>query len=104
MARPRVIYEAKPGSPLEVDRSRYERLAGETGRRLVEPPPELLAGWVSPPPSDYAGGHGLSSKEASTAPSEPPPGIAAPAEPARGRVDLGVGGDVLSRANTPAGR
>jgi hypothetical protein len=21
--------------------------------------PELLAGWTSPPPSDYAGGHGL---------------------------------------------
>src|SRR2546425_11108564 len=35
--RPRVIYEAKPGSPLEVDRGLYERLARETDRRtLVE--------------------------------------------------------------------
>jgi uncharacterized protein YcgI (DUF1989 family) len=32
-----VIYEAKPGSPLEVDRQFYERMASETsGRRLVE--------------------------------------------------------------------
>ena len=36
MAQPRVIYEAKPGSPLEVDRRSYERLAEPTGRRLVE--------------------------------------------------------------------
>ena len=37
MARPRVIYEAKPGSPLEADRDLYTRLARETGRRsLVE--------------------------------------------------------------------
>jgi len=32
-----VIYEAKPGSPLDVDRALYERLAGEAGTRsLVE--------------------------------------------------------------------
>src|SRR5437667_4344271 len=37
MTRPRVIYEAKPGSPREVDRALYERLAGEAGTRsLVE--------------------------------------------------------------------
>src|SRR5207244_9879317 len=37
MPRPRVIYAAKPGSPLEVDRELYGRLAGEAGRRtLVE--------------------------------------------------------------------
>jgi uncharacterized protein YcgI (DUF1989 family) len=36
MTQPRVIYEAKPGSPLEVDRRLYERLAEPTGRRLVE--------------------------------------------------------------------
>jgi uncharacterized protein YcgI (DUF1989 family) len=37
MARPRVIYEAKPGSPLEVSGELYGRLARETGtRRLVE--------------------------------------------------------------------
>src|SRR5205809_7395323 len=37
MARPRVIYEAKPGSPLEADRDLYTRLERETGRRsLVE--------------------------------------------------------------------
>ncbi len=35
MARPRVIYEARPGSPLEVDRAFYERLAGETGGRAL---------------------------------------------------------------------
>ena len=35
--RPRVIYDAKPGSPLEIDRELYGRLARETGRRtLVE--------------------------------------------------------------------
>ena len=33
--RPRVIYDAKPGSPLEVDRERYGRLARETGRRTL---------------------------------------------------------------------
>src|SRR2546426_1052463 len=33
MPRPRVIYAAKPGSPLEVDRELYGRLAGEAGRR-----------------------------------------------------------------------
>ena len=31
MATPRVIYEAKPGSPLEVDRERYARLARRDG-------------------------------------------------------------------------
>ena len=31
--RPRVIYDAKPGSPLEVDRELYGRLARETGKR-----------------------------------------------------------------------
>src|SRR6188474_1582232 len=37
MASPRIIYEAKPGSPLEIDRARYARLAGGTGTRtLVE--------------------------------------------------------------------
>src|SRR5438876_11792573 len=37
MPRPRVIYAAKPGSPLEVDGELYGRLAGEAGRRtLVE--------------------------------------------------------------------
>ena len=37
MASPRVIYEAKPGSPLQIDRARYTRLADETaGRSLVE--------------------------------------------------------------------
>ncbi len=35
--RPRVIYDAKPGSPLEIDRELYGQLARETGRRtLVE--------------------------------------------------------------------
>jgi uncharacterized protein len=33
---PRVIYEAKPGSPLEVDRAFYGRLAADTRRTLVE--------------------------------------------------------------------
>src|SRR5947207_14079701 len=37
MASPRVIYEAKPGSPLLAERALYERLAAETDRRrLVE--------------------------------------------------------------------
>ena len=37
MAKPRVIYEAKPGSPLDVDRAFYGRLAREThGRTLVD--------------------------------------------------------------------
>jgi uncharacterized protein YcgI (DUF1989 family) len=37
MAQPRVIYEAKPGSALEIDQALYKRLAGDTGRRrLVE--------------------------------------------------------------------
>src|SRR5262245_46522175 len=37
MSEPRVIYEAKPGSPLEAERAFYERIARETGkRRLVE--------------------------------------------------------------------
>ena len=37
MAPPRVIYEAKPGSPLAIDRRRYARLAEETSaRRPVE--------------------------------------------------------------------
>src|SRR5437762_5532618 len=35
MARPRVIYEAKPGSPLDVDRKFYGRLATETGARTL---------------------------------------------------------------------
>src|SRR5439155_3788318 len=35
MARPRVIYEAKPGSPLDVDRKLYGRLAAETGARTL---------------------------------------------------------------------
>src|SRR5436190_409296 len=30
MARPRVIYEAKPGTPLDVDRKLYGRLAADT--------------------------------------------------------------------------
>ena len=30
MPKPRVIYEPKPGSPIAVDRSLYDRLAGET--------------------------------------------------------------------------
>src|SRR5262249_34789401 len=33
--RPRVIYDAKPGSPLEVARELYSRLARETGRRTL---------------------------------------------------------------------
>ena len=33
MPRPRIIYEAKPGSALEVDRAFYARLAAETARR-----------------------------------------------------------------------
>jgi uncharacterized protein len=33
---PRVIYEAKPGSPLEVDRGFYGRLAADPRRTLVE--------------------------------------------------------------------
>jgi len=45
MARPRVIYEAKPGSPLGVE--------------IWQPAPELLAGWRPPSPSDYRGAHGL---------------------------------------------
>jgi hypothetical protein len=37
MAQPRVIYEAKPGSPIAVDRPFYNRLAEQTGSRtLVE--------------------------------------------------------------------
>ena len=36
MPAPRVIYEAKPGSPLEVDRRFYERIAAEGGRRQLE--------------------------------------------------------------------
>jgi len=36
MASPRVIYEAKPGSPLQADRTLYERLADAGRRRLVE--------------------------------------------------------------------
>src|SRR4030095_13190761 len=35
-APPRVIYEAKPGSPLEVDRAFYGRVAADTGRTLVD--------------------------------------------------------------------
>src|SRR5262249_7050430 len=35
MAEPRVIYEPKPGSPIDVDRPFYDRLAGETGRRTL---------------------------------------------------------------------
>jgi uncharacterized protein YcgI (DUF1989 family) len=35
MATPRVIYEAKPGSLLDVDRELYGRLARETGRRTL---------------------------------------------------------------------
>jgi hypothetical protein len=35
MARPRVIYEAKAGSPLEVDRALYGRLGRETDRRAL---------------------------------------------------------------------
>src|SRR5687768_10871245 len=37
VATPRVIYEPKPGSPLDLDRDFYARLARETGSRtLVE--------------------------------------------------------------------
>jgi len=36
VARPRVIYEAKPGSPLETNRPLYERLAREAGRTLAD--------------------------------------------------------------------
>ena len=36
MASPRVIYEAKPGSPLQAERALYERLAETDRRRLVE--------------------------------------------------------------------
>ncbi len=37
MASPRVLYEPKPGSPLDVDRARYTRLAHELDQRqLVE--------------------------------------------------------------------
>jgi uncharacterized protein YcgI (DUF1989 family) len=37
MAKPRIIYEPKPGMPLYVDRALYGRIARETaGRRLVE--------------------------------------------------------------------
>jgi len=37
MAQPRVIYEAKPGSPIAVSCAFYDRLAGQTGSRtLVE--------------------------------------------------------------------
>ena len=37
MPEPRVIYEAKPGSPIAVDRRLYDRLASETAARtLVE--------------------------------------------------------------------
>ena len=43
MAKPRVIYEPKPGSPIEVDRAFYDRLSRETARqapveRLIVPP------------------------------------------------------------------
>src|SRR5262245_66280235 len=33
MAAPRVIYEPKPGSPIEVDREFYDRLSRETARQ-----------------------------------------------------------------------
>jgi len=37
MAAPRVIYDAKPGSPISVDHAFYDRLAGQTASRtLVE--------------------------------------------------------------------
>ena len=37
MAQPHVIYQAKPGSALEVNRAFYARLAPEVGKRtLVE--------------------------------------------------------------------
>src|SRR4030095_2556323 len=37
MPEPRVIYEAKPGSPIAVERPCYDRLAAETGaRKLVD--------------------------------------------------------------------
>ena len=37
MAQPRVIYDAKPGSPIAVDHAFYDRLAGQTASRaLVE--------------------------------------------------------------------
>jgi uncharacterized protein len=35
MARPRVLYEARPGSPLDVDRKLYGRIAAETGARTL---------------------------------------------------------------------
>ena len=35
MPKPRVIYEPKPGSPIAVDRSLYDRLAAETRSRTL---------------------------------------------------------------------
>lgn len=78
MAQPHVIYQARPGSALEVDQDFYARLAPDADpRTLVDhfviprrsgrawqviwpPAAELLQGWTSPPPSDDRGGHGLS--------------------------------------------
>jgi hypothetical protein len=58
MARPRVIYEAKPGSPLEADR--HPLATGRPlGVEIWEPAAEMLTGWAGPPPSDHAGRHGL---------------------------------------------
>ena len=48
MPRPRIIYEAKPGSALEVDRAFYARLAAETARR------EPVDRFVVPPRSGRA--------------------------------------------------
>src|SRR3989449_6078863 len=35
MAQPRVIYDAKPGSPIAVDHAFYDRLAGQTASRTL---------------------------------------------------------------------
>jgi uncharacterized protein YcgI (DUF1989 family) len=48
MSQPRVIYEAKPGSALEVDRERYARLAGHLDRR------RLVQRVVAPARTGYA--------------------------------------------------
>jgi uncharacterized protein YcgI (DUF1989 family) len=38
------------------------------GVEVYQPPAELLAGWSSPPVSDYRGGHGLTARDGATSP------------------------------------
>src|SRR5262249_40853387 len=52
---------------------------------IWQPAPELLAGWPSPSPSDYRGGHGFRTPGAS---SRFPPGAARPRGCARGSASV----------------